>query len=130
MTDRTIDQQAEDIVATTATQLTGVRDGECLYCYVMRMLDELDCDNTLRFVRSYREQRAPAATGLEAALEEMGGFCDCEIFANVVTIARSLRSRDDETGDWLEPEAVPACTGVGQGSTKGCSVWESARSGW
>jgi hypothetical protein len=131
MTDPTIDQQAELILATAAGELTSVRADECLYCYVARMLDEHGCDNTLRFARFYRDQRAPAATRLEEVLEEMGGFCDCEIYANGITIARALRPRDDETGEWLEPETMPDCRGVGQGSTKSCDIWElQAGSGW
>jgi hypothetical protein len=131
MTDPTIDQQAELILATAAGELVGVRDGECLYCYVARMLDELDCDNTLRFVRRYREQRAPAATGLERSFEAIGGYCDCEIFLNGMTIARSLCIRDEETGDWSEPETMPDCQGVERGSTKNCANWErQAGGGW
>lgn len=51
MTDRTIDEEAELILTTTADELTGVRGDECLYCYVARMLDEHGCDNTLCAVR-------------------------------------------------------------------------------
>lgn len=131
MTDQSIDQEAEQILATTASELTRVRDDECLYCYVTRMLDEHGCDNKLRFARSYRDQRAPAVKGLEQRLEAMGGYCDCEIFANGITIARSLRPREDETGGWLEPETVPDCRGVERGSTKVCGIWElQGSSGW
>lgn len=129
MTDRTIDEEAELILTTTADELTGVRGDECLYCYVARMLDEHGCDNTLRFAERYRDQRAPHATALIENLGELGGYCDCEIFANVVSLARSFKRRDEETGDWEEPAELPACRGVRRGSTRSCEIWESLR-GW
>jgi hypothetical protein len=128
MTDRTVEEEAELIVTTTADELTGVRDDECLYCYVARMVDAHGCDNTLRFARRYRDQRAPQATQLEKRLGELGGYCDCEIFANVVALARSFRIRDEETGYSEEPEKLPTCRGVLLGSTRSCEVWEAAGS--
>jgi hypothetical protein len=77
-----IDEQAELILAETARRLLPVRDGECLFCYVARMLDEHGCDSTLRFARHYRDQRVPRATAVERRMGSMGGFCDCEILLN------------------------------------------------
>lgn len=131
MTDMSIDEEAARLVSATAEQLTGVRDGECLYCYVARMLDEHGCDTTLRFARRYRDQRAPAATGLEDMLGDMGGFCDCEIFLNGMTLAGSSDPGDDETEETLLPKELPECRGVERGSIMSCGVWEMRPdSGW
>ena len=135
MPDLSIDEEAARLVTATAEQLTGVRDGECLYCYVARMLDEHGCDNALRFARRYRDQRAPSATGLEDVLEARGGFCDCEIFLNGVTLAGSPTSSDEDTDEALLPEVLPEvlpeCRGVERGSTRSCGVWElGPDSGW
>ncbi len=40
--------QAEDLVRGLATELTRVRAGECLCCYVWRWLDEFPGDGTHR----------------------------------------------------------------------------------
>jgi hypothetical protein len=132
MPDLSIDEEAARLVTATAEQLTGVRDGECLYCYVARMIDDYGCDHALRFARRYRDQRAPSATGLEDVLESMGGFCDCEIFLNGVTLAGAPSPSDEETDEEsLLPEVLPECRGVERGSTRSCGVWElRPDSGW
>src|SRR5688500_18601353 len=89
-----IDEQLVQLMRRMATRLTQPRPGECLVCYVARMLDEFGCDNTLRFARAYRDQVAPRATGLERRLGDMGGFCDCEIFLNGMRLAPQLRTYD------------------------------------
>jgi hypothetical protein len=130
MTDMTIDEEAELYLAETAEQLTGVRDQECLFCYVARMLGEHGCDTSLRFVRRYRDARAPRASAIERRMREMGGFCDCEIFLNGMTLESSLRTYDEEAGEWLSPEfPPPSCRGVRRGSTQSCAIW-ARRSSW
>ena len=129
MTDKTIEEEAESYLADVARRITGAREDECLFCYVARMLEEHGCGTSLRFVRSYRDQRAPRATAVERRMGEMGGFCDCEIFLNGMTMARSLLTYDEEAEEWLQPEERPGCRGVRLGSTKSCGVWERRR-GW
>ena len=80
MTAENLITSTEDQLRELAVSLTDVRDGECLLCYVYRML-ELGCSG-LRWAGRYRDIRAPRATGLERRLGTMGGFCDCEIFMN------------------------------------------------
>jgi hypothetical protein len=126
MTDLTIDEEAQLFLELTAQELTGVREDECLYCYVARMLDEHGCDCTLRWASHYRDQRAPRATALEQRLGSMGGFCDCEIFLNAMTMAESLCTYDEETHERVTPRE-PSCRGVRRGSTKSCGVWERRR---
>lgn len=122
-----IDDQAEQLVRAFDAQLTGVRAGECLVCYVARMIESFGCDTTLRFCRGYRDQCAPRATALERRLGSMGGFCDCEIFLNAMVIAPHLRRRD-ALGKDLSIE-IPPCAGVRRGSTQACAHWVRQRRG-
>jgi hypothetical protein len=128
MDDIAIDDQAEQLVRSFDRALTGARVGECLICYVARMIDAFGCDTTLRFARAYRDQCAPRATALERRLGDMGGFCDCEIFLNGVVIAPHLRTYD-EHGEEM-PVALPDCARVRRGTTQGCANWVRQRRGW
>ena len=126
MNELTIDQEAEGFVRRTAAALTQPVEGECLLCFVARMLDEIGCDTTLRFATHYRDLRAPRATALEVRLGRMGGYCDCEIFLNGMTLADRLLAYD-EAGEPLPWDGLPACVGVRRGSTKGCANWVRQR---
>ena len=127
MDDVAIDVQAEQIVRALAHELTDPRVGECLLCYVARMLTAFECDTTLRFARHFRDLTAPRATALERRLGDLGGFCDCEIFLNAMTIAPHLRAYGPK-GDPLAEE-IPECAGVRRGSTRGCANWTRRRRG-
>lgn len=118
-------EEAEAIVLDLTRRLTNPGDGECLYCYVVRMLDNHGCDNTLRWAGAFRDLRAPRATGLESRLGQMGGFCDCEIFLNGVTLAPRLLVGEDADERWPNPR--PRCDRVRAGSTKGCANWVRRR---
>lgn len=80
----------EDIAAAVETelvqlscQLTEPGERECLRCYLLRMLAEFGCDCTHRWTIRWREQCAPQAAELVRRLQELGGFCDCEVVLNV-----------------------------------------------
>lgn len=54
------------------------------------LLDHLDerlsgegCDHTLRFTQAWAEQEGRDWQPLADALHEAGGYCDCEVLANV-----------------------------------------------
>lgn len=126
MDDVAIDEQAVQLIRRMAERLTRPRAGECLVCYVARMLDDFGCDNTLRFAASYRDQVAPRATGLERRLQNLGGFCDCEIFLNGFGLAPHLRAYDGD-GEEVAAEVLPACAGVRRGSTQACAHWVRRR---
>jgi len=126
MTEPTIDQYAEALVRRAVSTLIRPAEGECLLCFVARMLDEYDCDNTLRFARRYRDLCAPRATALEARLGRMGGYCDCEIFLNGMRLADQHLTRD-ETGEWRAPERMPECARVRRASTQPCGNWTRRR---
>jgi hypothetical protein len=100
--------------------LTDPRAGECLFCYVYRMLEFGCLPDRLTWARRWRDLRAPRATGLERRLEARGGFCDCEIFLN------GWQPRElvlDENGDETYPKVMPPCRGVRAGSTQPCPLW-------
>ena len=46
-------------------------------------LRERGCDNTLRVASAWARRERVPWPGLRAALEERGGFCDCEVLMNV-----------------------------------------------
>ena len=119
----------ENELRVLSSALTDPHDGECLLCYVYRMLEH-GCTG-LRWALRYRDLRAPRATALEARLGQKGGYCDCEIFMNAYEPAEELwsRGREYDEGDrtyWIDPEPpeqLPPCRGVRAGSTKGCTLW-------
>jgi hypothetical protein len=137
MTERRFVDDIEAELRTVAARLTTPLEGECLLCYVHRML-EFGCDNQLRWARRFRDLRAPRATSLEVRLGRVGGYCDCEIFLNGFELAQELwvrpEPREDDGVVFLEdpryPDPLPACQGVRRGSTRGCASWVRRRSGW
>jgi hypothetical protein len=72
--------ELESQLRLRSTLLTVPGAGECLACYVMRMLD-FGCHG-LSWALRYRDQTAPRATALPRKLGAMGAYCDCEIFLN------------------------------------------------
>ncbi|WP_245703216.1 DUF2695 domain-containing protein [Raineyella antarctica] len=121
---------AGDVVADSSG---APRPGECLLCYVSRMVLQFGCDNHLRFARQYRDARAPRATGLERRLANAGGFCDCEVLLNAYDLRPehwlpALTHEEDgrtviDEGE-RSPDSLPACTGVSTGSTQPCGLWQ------
>ncbi len=126
MDDVAIDEQAVRLMRSMGRRLTQPRSGECLACYVLRMLDDFGCDTTLRFARNYRDQMARRATSLERRLGNMGGFCDCEIFLNGIQLAPRLRTYNAD-GEEVVGEHRPACVEVRRGSTQPCDLWVRRR---
>lgn len=103
--------------------LTAPGKGECLFCYVHRMLSSYGCDNRLRWAKRWRDLRAPTATALERKLGSRGGYCDCEIFMNGWTASPSITRTDPETDDEIWPDPMPSCRGVRLKSTQPCVLW-------
>ncbi|WP_415078781.1 DUF2695 domain-containing protein [Microbacterium sp.] len=106
--------EAEALVHALAGELTAARQGECLPCYLDRVLRDAPCDGSLRLTCAYRDARAPRATKLERRLRDHGGQCDCEVLMNVY---------------WSKSDQVMPCTGVGRGSTQPCELWSLHRRG-
>ena len=136
-TNKLIDM-TEDELRTMAAGLTDIRVGECMLCYVYRML-EFGCTG-LRWATHYRDVRAPKVRDLDRKLGRMGGFCDCEIFMNAFEPSAAayssgvLTSNDAEIdedaasevdAEW--PAVMPPCPGAAAGSIAGCSLWVYTR---
>ena len=128
MSENAVVDEVEEFLRGRSRELTTPRPGECLACFVARMLRSFGCDTTLRWAQEFRDQRAPKATALERRLEDMGGFCDCEIFLNGISMVDRLLATNPATGEperW--PQQLPSCEGVRLGSTRWCGVWERVR---
>jgi hypothetical protein len=107
----------------TADATTPAR-GECVLCYVARMIDAHGCDTTLRWARRWRDLRLPQETGLEARFERRGGYCDCEIFLNGWDLRPDAQAADADGAD--EPARSsfpPTCRGVADNSSQPCGQW-------
>ena len=88
MTNDEILDDAELFLARTSLRLIGPLPGECLVCYLARMLGEWGCRGP-RFIDHYRDTVAPRATALRERLSRMGACCcDCEVFLNVYELRR------------------------------------------
>jgi hypothetical protein len=54
-----------------------------LFDYLDEMLSSMGCDDTLKFTTEFlQEQHLPIETSL-AWMRENGGYCDCEVLANI-----------------------------------------------
>ena len=103
-----------------SVELTQPKLGECMHCYVYRML-EFGCTG-LRWAERYRNLRAPRATALHRRLMSKGAGCDCEIFMNGWSLRRTYQLWDPETEEYSYPEELPACQGVRAGSVQPCGL--------
>jgi hypothetical protein len=54
-----------------------------LFDFIDRQLGEAGCDNTLKYAMLFVSQRELESGRAIAWLESLGGFCDCEVLANV-----------------------------------------------
>jgi uncharacterized protein DUF2695 len=117
---RVVDE-AEQFVRQLATELTRVREGECLCCYVVRQLADYQCDGTHRHALRYRDSSAPRATALRERLCRLGACCcDCELFLN------GYEPRPDpSTAE--PPRRLALCAGVRRGSVRPCRNWVRMR---
>lgn len=91
--------EAQAVVRDHAARLVAPRDGECLYHYLLRMLDEHGCAGhrfTARWAEGRRVRGRPV---LQWAVETGGCCCDCEVLLN------SLGRRSTRRVGLLCPEA-------------------------
>jgi Protein of unknown function (DUF2695) len=134
-------QEAEGLLRRAATEVSCPRAGECLCCYVARMLDEFPCDGSHRHAIRYRDAMAPRATALAKRLGQLGACCcDCELFLNGYQLRASLveyriedgdDDADEDDDDYFDdddsadprPVVLPGCRGVRRGSLRPCDNW-------
>ena len=60
-----------------ASELRGLFD------WLDEQLGSRSCDHTLRLTRAWIDEHARDASVIEPWLRDNGGFCDCEVLANV-----------------------------------------------
>jgi hypothetical protein len=59
-----------------------------LFDYLDRRLARKECDNTLRFTQQFARRHRLFFGELSQTVEDMGGYCDCEVLLNAArTIA-------------------------------------------
>ena len=129
MDETTADDLERELAAVSAA-LTEPGEDECVLCYAHRMIDAFGCDQTLRWVRRWRDLRRPRVRGVERRMESRGGFCDCEVFSNGWTLREDLLVADED-GEPEWPGVMAACAGVRPRSSQPCANWVTwRRSGW
>jgi Protein of unknown function (DUF2695) len=121
--------QAEGLVRELASELTCVREGECLCCYVWRQLGQFPCNGTHRHAIRFRDAAAPRATALRNQLSRLGACCcDCELFMNGYVPERRFWIPGSDDDLFAEPpDELPPCAGVRRGSVQPCANWVRVR---
>ncbi|WP_370876504.1 DUF2695 domain-containing protein [Amycolatopsis thermophila] len=100
---------------------TEPQDGECLPCYVTRMLTDFGCDGTPRWTRHWRALRAPEVKTLDRTLRAIP--CDCGVPAALGGASPPAGSHAPPVhGTPVAPGPPAPCRGVRRGSTKPCSA--------
>jgi hypothetical protein len=56
---------------------------QALFNYLDNKLTEAGCDDTLRFTKQFAENAQLPYESLKVWLAALGGYCDCEVLANV-----------------------------------------------
>ncbi|HET7397714.1 MAG TPA: DUF2695 domain-containing protein [Intrasporangium sp.] len=97
--------------------------GECLACFVHRMVADRGCTGVLGWVERWRSERARRATALAARLQRRGATCDCAVIGRVWSLSAALWEPDPTSGELLEPGVLPQCRGVRPNSTHPCEHW-------
>lgn len=72
---------AEQVLKSTAAELTTPQEAECLYHYLCRMLDQHGCRGH-RFTERWAKQRRLRGPVLKWAIRSGGCCCDCEVVMN------------------------------------------------
>lgn len=102
------------------------QEGECLVCFLARMVGEHGCDSSFLWARRFRDLRSPTATGLERRFGQRLVLCDCLIVHKAHRPVRELMERDVRTDELRRPDRLPPCAGVRRTSTQPCANWEKA----
>lgn len=100
--------------------------GECLPCFLHRVLLQLPCPDNLGWTEHYRALRARRAHALTTRLLREGASCDCEVLLDVWVPSPALWVHSTD-GGLVEPAQLPTCLGVRPNSTRSCGHWTLAR---
>lgn len=93
---------AERMLSELGADLTDPHDSECLYHYLVRMLEAFGCAGHRFTERWARDRRVRGRPVLQWAVATGGCCCDCEVILN------SLGRRSTRRRGLLCPEAVDA----------------------
>jgi hypothetical protein len=117
-------EKTEEFLRELAADLVQPRPGECLNCYIARMLDDMPCDGSHRHALRYRDALAPRATALLERLSQVGACCcDCELFANGYQLRADFFADADPDDSDVVLDELPPCAGVRRGSVRPCRNW-------
>lgn len=113
-------QTLERELAALSEELTAPEAGECLACYLERMLTQHGCTHDHRFTRRWaHSRRRGSPDGLVRWAQSRGGLCcDCEVVFNSLSRASARRRAGvlcDAALAWLTSEQTgpaPACSHV------------------
>lgn len=100
------------------------RPGECLACFVHRMVGRCACTGTLVWAEHWKRVRSPGASALIGRLERQGAVCDCALTSVLWSPAPELWQWT-EPGQPSAPEKVLTCPGVRPRSTRPCALWSA-----
>jgi hypothetical protein len=101
---------------------------ECVMCFIDRMTRAHGCSNQLTWVGVWGERQDPPERRLQRYFESYGGYCDCEVLANVFW-RRELADAQEQQREWTDEDdrrAVKPCAGLHPGSSHPCGHWVRA----
>lgn len=98
--------------------------GECLPCFVARMVATQGCSGGFGWVEQFRVHRAKRATALTRRLASQGAVCDCALPDVVWQLSPGLWEWSKD-GRLVPPAEAPTCLGVRPNSSQPCSHWVS-----
>lgn len=99
--------------------------GECLPCFVGRMVGSQGCSGGLGWVEQFRMHRAKRASALTRRLAAQGALCDCTLTDVVWRLSPGLWEWTAD-GRLVPPAEAPPCVGVRPNSAQPCRHWVSA----
>lgn len=106
---------------------TSIQQGECLVCFLHRMVGLDTCSGSFAWTEHYRVARAPQAVALERRLRAAGACCDCEVPGGVWQLNGGLLARDPHSGQLVVPDELPSCAVTRPRSTRPCVNWTPAQ---
>lgn len=104
-------------------QGSSPRAGECLACFLRRMLSDLDCVGTFAWSEHYGASRALRSGVLVDRLRERGALCDCALIDLVWSLTPAARVTDPLSRQLVIPDPPPECAGVSPSSLLPCTLW-------
>lgn len=106
---------------------SAVRPGECLACFLHRMIGTAECLGEFTWTEHYRHVRSPRAVALERRLRAAGATCDCDVLDRVWRLNGALLVRDAVTDGLVPPTEPVSCAATRPRSTRPCTNWVAVR---